>query len=184
MLETYYQELRNYLTGKLKDSEAAADLAQESYLRLLGMQQSGEKIEEPRALLYRIANNLIVDRYRRTAVRENVLVTSNSLSELDVAAPTACEPEAIAMSTEGLDTLLGVINSLPPRCREVFILFKFDGITYAEIGARMGISVRTVEMQLQIAMAACWSCLERIAPERKGNLGSSKGKRRKQTHAP
>eukprot|EP01032_Pedospumella_encystans_P004658 gene4658-5533_t len=53
------------------------------------------------------------------------------------------------------------IDGLPPRCREAFVLYKFDGLSYAEVAERMGISVRTVEMQLRIAMAACWDCLER-----------------------
>jgi RNA polymerase sigma factor (sigma-70 family) len=165
MLETHYYELRNFLAGKLKDADAAADLAQESYLRVLAMQQAGEVVEQPRALLYRIANNLIVDRYRRAEVRDQVMVADDQLAEFQVAAPSAWEPEIAAMSAQGIESLLKTIDSLPPRCREVFILYKFDGLSYAGIGERMSISVRTVEMQLQIAMAACWACLERINPE-------------------
>jgi len=175
MLEHYYRELQNYLTRKLNDPDAAADLAQESYLRVLGMQQTGEKVGEPRALLYRVANNLIVDRHRRVLVRsEEVLVEEGTLEGETLAAPSAWEPEVAAMSAQGVDALLATIDALPPRCREVFILYKFDGLSYAEVGERLGISVRTVEMQLQIAMAACWVCLERLNPNGTAGLGLSR----------
>ena len=54
-----------------------------------------------------------------------------------------------------------MIEALPPRCREAFVLNRFEGLSHQEVAERMGISVRTVEMQLRIAMAACWDCLER-----------------------
>lgn len=181
MLETYYRELQNFLTHRLRDSDAATDLAQESYLRVLGMQQAGERVEQPRALLYRIANNLIVDRHRRVEVRDQVVIADDQLTNAQVAGPSAWEPEVAAMSAQAVESLLEAIDALPPRCREVFILYKFDGLSYADIGERMGISVRTVEMQLQIAMAACWACLERINPEGVDTLGLARrtGKRRR-----
>ena len=183
MLETYYRELQNFLTGKLKDADAAADLAQESYLRVLAMQQAGEVVEQPRALLYRVANNLIIDRHRRAEVRDQVMVVDDQFADIQVAAPQAWEPEIAAMSSQGINSLLAAIDALPPRCREVFILYKFDGLSYAEIGQRMSISVRTVEMQLQIAMAACWACLDRINPDGAETLGLGKqgNKRRLKT---
>ena len=164
MFERHYRELHNFLSGRLKDRELAADLAQECFLRVLAMQQGGEHIADPRALLYRVANNLIIDRHRRAATRNEVALIDEEGTGLEDSsyAPSAWEPEAAAMSAQGVAALLATIDALPIRCREVFILFKFDGLSYAEIGERMGISVRTVEMQLQIAMAACWDCLERL----------------------
>jgi RNA polymerase sigma factor (sigma-70 family) len=79
----------------------------------------------------------------------------------DVMGPETFEPDTILSSGQGLAAMVETIDRLPPRCREAFVLFKFDGLSYAEVAARMGISVRTVEMQLRIAMDACWACLER-----------------------
>ncbi len=163
MVTRYYRELLNFLARAVRDRDTAADLAQESYARLLAAQQAGLSVQDPRALLYRTARNLVIDQHRRAAVRDErgEVLSSDEVGVLDgIAGPSALEPDAILASREGLAAIMATIEALPPRCREAFILFKFDGLSYAEIAAQMGISTRTVEMQLQIAMQACWRCLD------------------------
>ena len=70
--------------------------------------------------------------------------------ELDnFAGPQQFEPEHAYASRQRFEMIAAVVDSLPPRCREAFILVKFDGLTHAETAARMGIAVKTVEMQIQ-----------------------------------
>lgn len=168
MVARYYRELLNFLGRATADQDTAADLAHESFARVLAAQRTGQAIRHPRGLLYRTARNLLVDAHRRDSVRVGVHAAEweagddrHAPSIEDVPAPAAFDPEAILASRQGLAAVLDTIDRLPPRCREAFILYKFDGLTYAEIASQMGISVRTVEMQLQIAMKACWACLER-----------------------
>lgn len=159
----YYRELLHFLTRSVKDRDTAADLAQESFARIYAAEQAGQAIRDPRALLYRTARNLVTDHHRRGAVRARAgeVTDGGELAEADAcAAPAAFEPEVALSSGQGLAAMLATIDALPPRCREAFILYKFDGLSYAEVAERMGISVRTVEMQLQIAMKACWQCLD------------------------
>ncbi|MET1113401.1 MAG: sigma-70 family RNA polymerase sigma factor [Comamonas sp.] len=159
----YYRELLHFLTRCVKDRDTAADLAQESFARIYAAEQAGQAIREPRALLYRTARNLVTDHHRRGAVRAQAgeVAGGGELAGPDAcAAPAAFEPEVALSSGQGLAAMLATIDGLPPRCREAFILYKFDGLSYAEVAERMGISVRTVEMQLQIAMKACWQCLD------------------------
>ncbi len=162
----YYRELLHFLTRSVKDRDTAADLAQESFARIYAAEQAGQAgqaIRDPRALLYRTARNLVTDHHRRSAVRAQVgeVADGGELAEADeCAAPAAFEPDVALSSAQGQGAMLSTINALPPRCREAFILYKFDGLSYAEVAERMGISVRTVEMQLQIAMKACWQCLD------------------------
>lgn len=163
MLERYYLELLNFLSRSVNDRSAAKDLAQESYVRVLTAQQSGQSIRDPRALLYRTARNLVIDRHRRGEVRG--LTGDVSLDDEEaglgaVAGPASLEPETILASREGLAAVVKTIEALPLRCRETFILHKFDGLSYAEVAERMGVSTRTVEMQLRIAMDACWNRLQ------------------------
>lgn len=163
MLERYYLELLNFLSRSVKDRNAATDLVQESYVRVLTAQQSGHSIRDPRALLYRTARNLVIDRHRRDAVRglaDDVSLDDEEAGLEAVAGPTSLEPEAILASREGLAAVIKTIEALPLRCRETFILHKFDGLSYAEVAERMGVSTRTVEMQLRIAMDACWERLQ------------------------
>ncbi len=163
VLTRYYRELLNFLSRAVNDRHAAADLAQESYLRVLAVQQTGRHVAEPRALLYRTARNLMIDQHRRSAVRGQVLDTDfDDDAGTDVfgtlAAPAASEPETAAMSAQAVEAMLAVIGQLPLRCREAFILHKFDGLAQAEVARRMGISVTMVERHVKLAMQACRRC--------------------------
>lgn len=165
MLTHYYRELLNFLSRAVNDRHAAADLAQESYVRVLALQQAGEQVIEPRALLYRTARNLVIDRHRRSAVRGQAL-DAGAIADGDaaadvfatLAAPAASEPETAAMSAQAVDAMLAVIGELPLRCREAFVLHKFDGLPQAEVARRMGISVTMVERHIKLAMQACRRC--------------------------
>ncbi|QEA12544.1 RNA polymerase sigma factor [Comamonas flocculans] len=164
MLERHYRELLNFIARAVNSRKAAADLTQESYARVLAAQQSGRPVRNPCALLYRTARNLVVDRYRRAEVRAaagmGASLDDRELGLEDLPGPPSRQPDAIVAERENLAAVTAVIEQLPPRCREAFILYKFDGLSYAEIAARMQISPRTVEMQLRIAMQACWQCLQ------------------------
>jgi len=183
VFERYYRELLNFLSRSVQDRDTAADLAQESYARVLAAQQTGQAVHDPRALLYRTARNLVIDQHRRSSIR----------AELETAAPAAgdepalehlpgprtLEPETILASREGLAALVATIDQLPPRCREAFMLYKFDGLSYAQIAEHMGISTRTVEMQLQIAMEACWRCQDRLDGAAHARHGRARTRRAK-----
>ncbi|MDC6168150.1 sigma-70 family RNA polymerase sigma factor [Paucibacter sp. XJ19-41] len=165
MFERYYQELLNFCTRALRDREAAADLVQESYARVLALQQSGQPVPEPRALLYRTARNLQIDQHRRGAVRAELSSTWQAVDEADeptreFAAPTACEPETVLASGQAVEALLATIENLPLRCREAFVLHKFDGLPHAEVAQRMGISRKMVEQHIALALQACRRCRE------------------------
>jgi RNA polymerase sigma-70 factor (ECF subfamily) len=168
VFERYYRELLNFLSRSVRDRETAADLAQESYVRVLAAQQAGRPIRDPRALLYRTARNLVIDQHRRSYARHEELSAPD-----DAPGPRSLEPETIVASRENLAAVLAAIDNLAPRCREAFILYKFDGMSCAQIAAHMGISSRTVEMQLQIAMKACWACLDGLdTPDPGQGLGA------------
>lgn len=139
----------------------AADLAQESYARVLAVQQSGETIAEPRALLYRTARNLVIDQHRRDEVRGPHASLDDDGDEAladQMAGPQACEPEAAAMSSQSVAAMLDTIAALPLRCREAFMLHKFDGLSQAEVAQQMGISLTMVERHIKLALQACRAC--------------------------
>lgn len=159
MLERYYRELLNFCNRIIGNSDAAADAVQETYARVLSAQRKDRDVTEPRALLYRTARNLITDQHRRNVVRGQ---TTGSDAEPDadlvlddLAAPLAFEPEAAAMSAQAVAAMLDVIRALPPRCRQAFVLHRFDGLSHAEIAERMDISRKMVEQHIKVAMLAC-----------------------------
>ena len=166
VFERYYNELLRFLSRRLGgDPDAAADVAQETFARAWAMQQSmetpaarGQCIEMPRALLYRIARNLVVDRHRQAQRGAESL----DAEEVEMMAPEHVQPEVIHASRQRTAALLAEIEALPPRCREAFVLHKFDGLSHADIAERMGISRNMVEKHVIRGMLACRRCMDRL----------------------
>lgn len=157
MLERYYRELLNFLHRQVNDRDTAADLAQESYARVLAVQHAGRDILDVRALLYRTARNLLVDQHRRAAVRRHDDLDAMSEAE-QPAAPQHLQPEDALVSQQVLHAYVGAIERLPPRCREAFMLHVFDELTHAQVARHMGISVSMVEKHVVRGMLACKAC--------------------------
>src|SRR3546814_12268693 len=130
--------------------EDARDIAQESLARLLRYRDS-EPAGAWKPLLYRIARNLLNEQWRRGYARrerENVPVDS---IELPDPAPL---PEIAIQQAQQQAWLREAILSLPPRCRQVFVLVRIDGLSQGEAAHLCGISVKTVEKHLAVALAA------------------------------
>lgn len=153
MFEHYYRELLHFCSRFTRNPDGAADTVQETYARVLAAQQQGAKVGQPRALLYRTARNLMIDQQRRAAVRER---HHGELGDLEsVAGARAHEPETAAMSKQAVSALLAVIDAMPARRREAFILHRFEGLSHAEISVRMNISRKMVEHHIKAALQAC-----------------------------
>lgn len=154
MFERYYRELLNFCLRKVRDRDTAADLAQESFARVLAMQQSGQAIVEPAALLRRIATHAKIDMDRRAAVREADDIDALAEASQPVG-PRHLQPEEAYASSQAVEAYLQAIESLSPRCREAFVLHVFDGIPKPEIAERMGVSLSMVKQYITRGKAAC-----------------------------
>lgn len=163
MLERYYRELLGFLSRAVRDRDTAADLAQESYARVLAAGQGGQPMQNPRALLYQTARNLVIDHQRHGYVRASVEVPGAQAEAETAHASRNCEPETAAASRQGVEALAAAIDSLPPRCREAFMLNRFEGMTYAQVARHMGISVKAVEQHIRHALDACERCRAQMA---------------------
>ncbi|NYT37649.1 sigma-70 family RNA polymerase sigma factor [Allopusillimonas soli] len=150
----HYQELFNFCTRSLGDRHAAADVVQEVYARFLAMRNTQEHIQDARALLYRIARNLLVDQHRRSMSHSSV-AWSDWDEEPHSVGPEYMQPERIHALSEHARVLMQAIEDLPPRCREAFILNRFEGLSHQEVAERMGISRNMVAQHIIRAMLAC-----------------------------
>lgn len=144
---TYTQQflrLCNFLRQKCEDAFEAEDIAQESFTKLW---QNRHKVEDGKetSFLFTIANNLFIDLRRRDAVKlkyvQNFRTSTN----------TEC-PEFSYRSKEFSNYIDSKINSMPEKSRDVFIMNKIDKLTYAEIAERIGLSVKSVEKRMAIAL--------------------------------
>lgn len=157
----YYRDLQALLARTLKDRHAADDVVQESYARVLALEQRGHPVEKLRAVLHRTAYNLVIDGSRRARVRNHEDL--DSLEEHEhPAAPASLEPEERLSQVQRARAMLRTIEALPPRCREAFVLYKIDGLAQQDIAARMGISLNMVERHIMRGMDACRACLDKL----------------------
>ncbi|HEY9095101.1 MAG TPA: sigma-70 family RNA polymerase sigma factor [Hydrogenophaga sp.] len=157
MLERYYRELLNFCTRMTNDRNTAADVVQESYARVLAVQRSGQPIPEPRALLYQTARRLMVDLHRRHVVRNHGHL--DSVAEVDLPpSPRHLQPDEVVAYEQHARALVAAIEALPPRCREAFVLNRFEGLSHQEVADQMGISKNMVAQHVIRGLLACKAC--------------------------
>jgi len=151
----YRAELLRFLVARTGDASEAEDLLQELWLR--ARQQNTGPIGNGRAYLYRMAQNLVVDRLRekqRRMVRERRWTDQ----ETDFAA-AGVEPadrrrttEEQMLAREEVATLVSAVTNLPAGARKAFELHKLQGLSHAEVAAELGISKSGVEKHMAVAM--------------------------------
>lgn len=145
----HHRWLQGWLRRKLGNHFDAADLAQDTFLRVLRGRDTAS-ILEPRKYLATIANGLMIDNFRRQRVENAYLETLAARPEtLDVS------PETRALILETLIAIDRMLDSLAPRTRTIFMLAQIEGLTYATIGEQLGISVTTVKKHLTHALTQC-----------------------------
>lgn len=103
-------------------------------------------------MLFRIAINLTKDLGRAEAVRQ--VSDQVTLDGLELASPQPSAERQIAASQD-LELLYEAIENLPPKCRTVFLLSRAERMTYPQIAAHCGISIKMVEKHISHALAIC-----------------------------
>ncbi len=150
-VQPHESALRAYLRGRFPGLSDLDDLVQETYARLLRMKVAGQ-LREVRPYLFATARNAAIDqlRHHRAAATEAI----GNIEQLPVvedrpdAAETAAHEQELAILHEA-------IAALPPRCREILVLRRFHGLAHREIAERLGISPKTVDAQLCLAVFRC-----------------------------
>jgi RNA polymerase sigma-70 factor (ECF subfamily) len=142
--------LHGWLRKKLGCSHNAADVAHDTFLRVLNKREP-VAAAEPRAYLATIAHGLVVDFHRRRALERAYLDTLAALPE-----PLAPSPEERALVLEALTAIDAMLDGMKPLVRQAFMLSQLDGLTYKEIAAQLKVSVRTVNNYMLKALEHCY----------------------------
>jgi RNA polymerase sigma factor (sigma-70 family) len=147
----HQRDLVRFLSRRLRCLFTARDLTQEIYLRL-ARAGGDETVENPRALLFRIAANVATDHVRVQVRRAELLREANDLlwdQEDEIS------PERHVLAREELARIGAALAGLPERTRRVFYLNRFEGVTQSEIALQLGISRTSVEKHMRRA----WACV-------------------------
>jgi RNA polymerase sigma-70 factor (ECF subfamily) len=152
----YSPRLVRRLTRETGCRELALELANEAFVRLLQMTPARFfGIGHPRAYLTRISMNLLRDRGRSSAIAER------SSADLEILAEGSVDQIAILETRDTLRRLELAMDKMKPKTRAIFLAHRLDGLTYAEIAERAGMSVKGVEKQMSKALAKIDRFLER-----------------------
>lgn len=138
------------LVSRLVGNRATAeDLVHQAFIKLLAQADRDDFANCP-AYLTSAVRNLAFNHIRDTARHAEVKLPDAEFHEIP---DTAASPEIITLYRCELRRVLRAVMSLPPRRREVFVLNKFEGMSYDEIALRQGISRNTVISQIVSALA-------------------------------
>lgn len=150
MVQQYRPRLVRYFRNHLNTPEDAEDMAQETLVRIMRDPQV-TKVNNIEAYLMTIAGNLLRDRFRRDRTRH--VGQHVPIDESADGWPTeTVSGERVYQDRERLRTFIKHLDELPPRCQQVFLLHRYEGLTYNAIASQLDISVSAVEKQMMRAL--------------------------------
>ncbi len=172
--------LREWLRRRLSLRQDVDDVIQETYAILAGMADVSH-IQQPKAYVYSVAHSVVLQQLRRAQV-----VSIEAVAEIDRVAIAGDEigPERTASSRQELARIGALIDSLPDKCRQAFVLRRVEGYSQREIAQRMQISENTVEKHICKGIRVLMDSMKRDANgveremERSAAEGANNARRR------
>ncbi len=141
--DLYYSSLCYFANNLLHDFDLSRSIVQQVFVDLW-IKRDKLIVKSLRSYLYQSVHNSALD------VLKHKKVEAQYLSLLDKGEPE--EMADLMEEAELADRINRAIQNLPEKCREIFVMCRFDELKYAEIAAQLNISVKTVEMQIAIAL--------------------------------
>jgi RNA polymerase sigma factor (sigma-70 family) len=171
------EALRRYLRARLRESGDPEDILQDLWVKLETLETG--PVAEPLAYIYRMAENLVLDRRRsaaRRTNRESEWTKGQINDSFGQAVDSQPDAERQLLARDRLRRVDGVLDCLPERTAFAFRSARIDGVPQKEIAASMGISLSAVEKHLQKAYRAVLDIQLRLdaedtPPERLGMEG-------------
>ena len=153
-IEYLYGEHHGWLKGWLRtrtgNSADAADLAQDTFVRMLTLRQL-PVLREPRHYLATIARGLLIDKARRQTLERAYLEVLAARPE-----PLEVSPETYHLIIESLLAIDTLLDGLGARTRQIFLMVQLEGLSYVQVGRQLGLSVTTVKNHLGKALLQFW----------------------------
>jgi RNA polymerase sigma factor (sigma-70 family) len=162
----YYDRLVSFFRRRSSSTEDAADLAQDTFERLSATDIG--QIRKPASFLFTTALNLLRDRARSAQARYAAVTVPAEDVQLVCPAPHA---ERVLDGEQRMRVVEEELRALSPKCRAVFVLFHFDGMSQREIADRLRISVSMVEKYVKQAVRRCERRLDALGQETASNGG-------------
>ncbi len=150
----YYARLCFFVRQQVGSMETAEELVQDVFLRVWQRRTRLDPEGSLRALLYRAAHNAALNHLKHRAIERRWASAVQAAPE-----PLALEAEAGVRERELSGAIKEAVAALPERCRQIFLMSRQQGLSYAEIADVLGLSVKTVETQMGRALKALRAAL-------------------------
>lgn len=152
---SFYPQLVRFASDFVSYEEDAENIIQDVFVGLWERKDTLDCIENMNAYIYRLAKNKCLDHLKHKIVKEKFIANAQSAyeQELSLKLRSLENIDVEHLSEEKMEKIiLNAINSLPKKCREIFLLSRYDGLRYKEISEKLDISINTVETQMCIAL--------------------------------
>lgn len=151
----YFPKLVRFAREFVLSTEDAENIIQDIFIYLWEHQEILGSLSNLNAFLFVLVKNKCIDFIRQKKLLEQKRKEFEMVMdrELQLKMYALQQFDENALSTEDIEVILNnAINSLPEKCREVFILSRMEGLKYREIAERLNISTKTVENQIITAL--------------------------------
>jgi RNA polymerase sigma-70 factor (ECF subfamily) len=149
LFREHNEALIRFLRGRVGSHNEALEVAQEAYVRLLSLDQPGA-VSYLRAFLFKTAANIAIDRRRR---HQNFDKVTGGQLFMELAENRT--PERQLSGEQALGRLGVLIEAMPPKCRQSFVLNQIHGLDAATIAAQLGITDSMVRKYVVRALLHC-----------------------------
>jgi RNA polymerase sigma factor (sigma-70 family) len=146
----YLKKMRGVLSHRGRRREEIEDLMQDALVRLLEYCEHGAEVREPEAVLVRTVQRLAMNRDRDA---HSDLYVEESVEDLNLIDPNPT-PEEVLSGEQCLVEIRKALDAVSRRTREVFLMHRLHGFSYAQIAKQMDLPVSTVEKHMARAMTA------------------------------
>jgi RNA polymerase sigma-70 factor (family 1) len=154
LIDMYHHQLCVYANGLIKNIYSSEDIVQNVFLKIWEQRTRLKSELSLKSFLYKLVYNEFINLYRK----------NQSLFSLEKSYHDALNAFVLEDDSESFHRVLNVVNkeiqNLPPKCKEVFILSKKEGLTNIEIAEHLNVSIKTVEAQITKAFSILRSTLE------------------------
>ena len=140
--DLHERNLYAFVFGYTKDEAQTKDILQETFIKLWNNRESLKPENSIKSFLFKIAYNTYIDKLRRRQNERNILDEWRHKRIMD-----ALDEDQEARKLR-IEMVRKAIDLLPKRCKEVFLLCKYEGFKYGEVGEILDISTKTVQAQM------------------------------------
>ncbi len=134
--------LSAFINKYTRNQHQTEDIIQDTFIKLWNVRESLDENKSVVSFLYKTAYNTFIDKYRKKK-REQSMLDGWLYKRL-----TQLVEEDDDVKKEKIKLMQNAIDKLPPKCKTIFMMSKFEQLKYAEIAEQLDISVKTVEAQM------------------------------------